>query len=165
MTDGKKPAPLRGLRIALAVSVALNLAVVGLVGGTLLRPDGPRGPAMPRDPGFGFFHEALTPDNRAELRQRLRSAAPEFAGKPHAPRQDVAAIVAALRADPFVPGALDQAMQAQIVQLRTRLDLGQKLLLDYLSDLPVEERQAIADRLEAAGARRGGRMGPGRPGN
>lgn len=165
MTDRKKTAPVRGLRIALAISVALNLAVVGLVGGTLLRADGLRGPAMPRDPGFGFFHAALTPDNRADLRRRLRTAEPGFAAEPRALRQDVAAIVAALRAEPFVPGALDVAMQAQVARLRTRLDVGQNLLLNYLSDLPALERQAIADRLEAAASRRGGRKGPDRSGD
>lgn len=156
MTDlpPKPPASSRGLRLALAISVALNLAVAGVVGGAMLRADGPRSDAMPRDLGFGFFGEALTPENRTDLRQRLRAESPGFLRERRAMADDLRAIVTALRADPFDAAALDQAMQAQVARLRTRLDFGQDLLLDFLTDLSPTERQAIADRLEASAERR-----------
>jgi len=148
------PSTGRGLRIALAVSVALNLAVVGVIGGAMLRSDGPRGHDMPRDLGFGFFSEALTPENRADLRKRLIPAVPGFVQDRRKMRQDLTAILVALRADPFDAAALDLAMQAQIARLRSRLDVGQEVLLDFLSDLSASERLAFADRLEATAARR-----------
>lgn len=150
----------RGLRLALAVSVAFNLAVVGVVGGTMLRPDGPRGHALPRDLGFGFFSEALTPENRAELRLRLKSAAPGVLRDGRQTLRDLTAILVALRTDPFDADALDLAMRAQIERLRNRLEVGQSLLLSYLSDLPVSERLAFADRLEASATNKPQRRGP-----
>ena len=155
-----RPAKSRGLRYALAISVALNLAVVGVVGGAMLRADGPRGHAMPRDLGFGMFTEALTRENRADLRQRLKSAAPEFSQQRQAMAQDLVAIVAALHADPFDRTALDRAMQLPLERLRARLDLGHALLLDFLSDLPASDRKLFADRLEASAARRPPMRGP-----
>lgn len=148
-----KPAGGRGLRLALAVSVALNLAVAGIVGGSMLRPDGPRGPSMPRDLGFGVFTEALTPDNRAALRQRLRQAAPDFGQERRAMAQDLTGIVTALRADPFDSRALDQAMQRQIERLAARLEIGHTLLLEFLTGLSTADRLAFADRLEQTAMR------------
>ena len=74
------PAPtgasVRGLKIALAVSVALNLAVAGVVVGAWMK-DGPsRG--MPRDLSFGPFSEALGPEDRRALRKALAERAPGF---------------------------------------------------------------------------------------
>ena len=155
MTDlPAKPATGRGVRIALAISVALNLAVVGIVGGALLRPDGPRGYASPRDLGFGVFTAALTPENRADLRRRLIRAAPEMIGERRGMRQDMQAILTALRADPFDAARLDTALQAQLARLQSRLDVGQNLLRDFLVALPAADRLAFADRLEAAASRR-----------
>jgi hypothetical protein len=54
------PGTSRGVKIALALSVALNLAVAGLAVGAWLSDDGPRR-GMPRDLGFGPFSEALDP--------------------------------------------------------------------------------------------------------
>lgn len=150
MTDlASKPATGRGLRFALAVSVAVNLAIAGVVGGAVLRADGPRGHPMHRDLGFGFFGEALTPGDRAELR-RLMVASRDVLPSRQEMGQDLAAILAALRAEPFDPEALDVAMQSQVEQLRARLDLGQVLMVEFLSDLPDRDRLAFADRLEAA---------------
>lgn len=156
MTDlplKREPGPGRGLRLALAVSVALNLAVLGVVGGAMLRHDGPRGPAMPRDLGFGVFTEALTPDNRAELRRTLRASAPDFVRERRAMAQDLAEILTALRAEPFDAAALDRAMGSQIDRLAARLETGQGLLRQFLTDLPAAERLAFADRLEQAALR------------
>lgn len=155
MTDpNPKPAAGRGLRLALAVSVALNLAVAGIVGGAMLRADGPRGHAMPRDLGFGVFTEALTPENRTELRQRLLQEAPDFGQDRRAMAQELTAILGALRAEPFDPASLDRAMQTQIRRLSARLEIGQALLLDFLTELPAADRLAFADRLEQTAMRR-----------
>ncbi|MGL5361762.1 MAG: periplasmic heavy metal sensor, partial [Bosea sp. (in: a-proteobacteria)] len=103
MVEHSNPSPTsssRGLRIALALSVALNLAVVGVVGGALLRrDDGAQGRGMVRDLGFGQFNQALTPEDRAELRQRFVRQAPGLFHDRKAMRADLDALLAALRAD------------------------------------------------------------------
>jgi hypothetical protein len=69
----------RALRIALAVSVALNLAVVGLFAGMALHHGG-FGPDRDgvRDLGFGPFTEALSREDRAALRQAFLAKAPDL---------------------------------------------------------------------------------------
>jgi uncharacterized membrane protein len=105
---------------------------------------------MLRDLGFGFVTEALTPQNRAELRQRPKSTAPGFAQERRSMAQDLTAMLAALRAEPFDAPALDLAVQAQVEQLRSRLDVGQVLLLDFLSGHSTSDQLAFVDRLEAS---------------
>lgn len=139
----------RGIRIALAVSVALNLGVLGVVGGALLNggPDG-HGP-MVRDVGFGFFSEALTPDQRAELRKTFVDGNPRELSEWSAMRADANAVLAALRAEPFDPAALKRAMAAQNQRMSDRLATGHTLIEAFLIALPAQERAAFADRLEA----------------
>ncbi len=161
MTDvPPKPSTSRGLRIALAVSVALNLAVMGMVAGAILRANGPMHAQMPRDLSVGFFTEALTPANRRDLLQRARTLTPGSFQDRRAMQEDLAATVAALRADPFDAAMLDKTMTAMIARVETRLDVGRDLLLGFLTDMSVADRLAFADRLEASLAKRGSRRGP-----
>ena len=66
-----KPKTGKAVRIALAVSVALNLAVIGIVAGALLR-DGPRGRFI-RELDFGPYGEAFSPADRAAMRDAFLS--------------------------------------------------------------------------------------------
>jgi len=143
-------------RIVLVVSLALNLAVVGLIGGAMLRgphAGGPGGGPV-RDLGFGLFTEALTPPDKKLLREQFLDRSPGLRLERRAMRDDLDAILAALRADPFDPAALDAVLAAQNARLSARLDLGQTLIRDFLVDLSPEARQAFADRLEARLTRR-----------
>lgn len=134
----------RGIRIALAVSLALNLAVAGIVGGSLLGGKGRPGNPMVRDIGFGPFTAALSPEDRATLGRAFRDEAPDMRNM----RADMRQIVQALRATPFDEAALREAMAGMVVRGRTRLELGQRLLFDRLVAMTPEERDAFADRLQ-----------------
>lgn len=160
MTDDQTPIPNptptqtppatsdRRTRIALAVSVALNLGVAGVVAGALLSGgDGHHGPTV-RDVGFGFFSEALTPGQREALRQRFVAANPRVLSEWTAMRADVAAVLAALRAEPFHPAALQAALDRQSQHWTERLTTGQSLIEDFLLALSADQRSAFADRLE-----------------
>lgn len=148
----------RGLRIALAISVALNLAVAGLVIGVVLK-----GPPMPpmavRDLGFGPFAGALTDDDRRVLRDAFLARKPDLRAERRAMRADLAAVSGALRADPFVPEVLQAALERGAARTVDLLKVGQGLLLDHVLSMTPEARHALADRLDAAMARgpRGGR--------
>lgn len=144
----------RGLRIALAISVAFNLAVVGLVAGAMLR-DGPgMRPPMVRELGFGPYTEALAPADRKALRQALLERAPEIRQARLVMRDDTEALLALLRADPFDTAAFEARMAAQHARMEKQLRLGQDLLQEFIAAMPAENRRAFADRLEA-GLRRG----------
>ncbi len=137
------------LRIALAVSVAINLAVVGVVAGTMLnhRGDGGR-MEMGRELGFGPFSEALGREDRRALRNALLAKVPELRDNKRQRGQDAQALLAALRADPFVPDTLSALMERQHHRMEIQLQLGQELLRDLLIAMTPEARTAFADRLE-----------------
>jgi uncharacterized membrane protein len=151
---GDAPRPGRGLKIALVISVALNLAVAGLVLGAWLG-DGHR-KGMPRDLSFGPFSEALSDADRRELRKGLMSRAGEFRSSREAARAEFEGLLVALRAEPFDPAAMTAALAAIETRNAERLELGRSLIETRLTEMSTEERRAFADRLEK-GLRRGGK--------
>lgn len=150
----------RWLRIALAVSVAINLCVAGVVAGAWLRDGPPRGGGV-RDVGFGPYAAGLTEDDRAALRRALIARGPDLRAARMAMRDDMAAVVAALRADPFDAAAMAAAMERGTTRLAEFAGLGRSLLVEHAAAMTPEARAAFADRLETAATRRGP---PGRPG-
>ena len=132
------------LKLALAVSLALNLGVIGLVGGVLLhRKDVAQ--AVPPDAGRGLFGmvAVLPPDRREALRTDL-------GGPPD--RSAVVAQWAAFREalrQPEVGAAELEAILAGIRQdqgvMAARLEAA---LSTQLSAMPLEERSAYVARLE-----------------
>ncbi|MFP5479962.1 MAG: periplasmic heavy metal sensor [Alphaproteobacteria bacterium] len=143
----------RGLKIALAVSLALNLAVAGLVAGAWLSDHGPRRD-MPRDLSFGPFTEALSPQDRRALRREFLSRAPEFRAARQEARAEFDRLLAALRAEPFDPAALTSALAAIQTRNSDRLELGRSLIETRLLTMEEADRRAFADRLDAALRRR-----------
>ena len=148
------PATSRGVKIALAVSVALNLAVAGLAAGAWLR-DGPRG-GMPRDMSFGPFSEALDDADRKSIRRSLLERVGEFREQRKAAKAEFEALLVALRAEPFEPAAMQAALAAIEARNSERLELGRTLIETRLIEMSPEARRAFADRLEK-GLRRVGR--------
>ena len=146
----------RVLRIALAVSVGLNLSILGAVAGSFWH-DGSAGGRgeMVRDLGFGPFGEALGQDDRRALREWLKARAPELRSANSQRYADLAAVQAALRAQPFDPDALRAALGAMRGRMESQLALGHEALTDVILAMPDGERLALADRLER-GMRRGG---------
>lgn len=148
------PSTARGVKIALALSVALNLAVAGLVAGAWMG-DGPhRG--MPRDMSFGPFSAALDSDDRRAIRRALMERLGEFREQRAAAQAEFETLLTALRADPFDAGALKSALAALEARNAERLELGRSLIETRLIEMSPEERAAFADRLEK-GLNRGGK--------
>ncbi|MEY4871132.1 MAG: hypothetical protein RLZZ563_462 [Pseudomonadota bacterium] len=148
--DAKAAAPKpagRGLRVALAVSVALNLLILGLVAGAVLRDGGPHG-RMVRDLDFGPFTEALTPEDRDALRRDFLRQAPDLRDMRRQMRDDFATLLEALRAEPFDVEALRGVVANQGDRMAARLELGQDLMLARIAAMTPAERAAFADRLE-----------------
>ena len=135
----------RGLRIAFAVSLALNLAVAGLVAGAFLR-DGP--PHGGRDFGMGPLSEALSRDDRRAMRAAFLDRYPGLRADRGAMREDVQVLLGTLRADPFDPMALDDALAAIARRNGELLATGQELLAARIKAMDPDDRAAFADRLE-----------------
>lgn len=140
------PAP-KTLRWVLVASLALNLAVGGMLLGSFLS-GGPGARDMARDMGFGPYDAALRPEDRDTLRATLRTKSRDLRANRAMTGADVQAIVTTLRATPFDPAALGKAMRAQQDHLAARMQFGTDAMRDFLISLSPAERLAFADRLE-----------------
>ena len=139
----------RGLKIAFAISLALNLLVAGLVAGAWIGGGGP-GHGLPRDLSFGPFSEALSPEDRRAIRETLRKDADALRSEREAARAEFVTLLAALRADPYDAAAVDAALTAIVERNTDRLSKGQLLLATRIATMAPEDRLAFADRLEGA---------------
>lgn len=147
------PAPRRGpsrlWKIAFAVSVGLNLAVAGVIGGALLRHGGPVGAmAAAGESGFGLLAEAFDDDDRRALRREFIDRRPDLRAIRRERAEDARRLLGALRAEPFDPAALQKVLQDSSARTADRLAEGQGLLLQRIAAMSGAERAAFADRLE-----------------
>ncbi|MGC9448590.1 periplasmic heavy metal sensor [Cereibacter johrii] len=146
----------RWIKVALALSVALNLAVVGMAGGAIWRfraDDDMRGPV--RDLGFGPFAEALAPEDRKEMRRAFLDERGDFRMIRREMREDFRAMLATLRAEPYDAAALQAVLDRQQRRGAETAALGSRLLGARIEAMTPEERRAFADRLEASLTRKG----------
>ncbi|SMH33047.1 periplasmic heavy metal sensor [Maritimibacter sp. HL-12] len=150
--------PRRWPKVLLAVSLVMNLLVLGAITGAHLR-DGraPGGPGFDRtalhSTGFAPFFAALPHEARGEigeaLRRRGEAARPDRA----ALEAEFARIIAALKAEPFERAALETVMAAQQARVSARVEAGRAALLDVLAGMSPAERSAFAERMEDRMAR------------
>jgi len=134
------------VKLMLGLSLALNLAIVGLVAGMVLRggPMGGKGPAamgyatpyviaLPRDLRRGVFRgireDKSLPDRKAR-------------------RADYRAMVKALRATPLDTSAVEALLRKQADGVARVQARGQTAWLNVVTDMSDAERAAYADRIE-----------------
>src|SRR6056297_458042 len=148
----------RGLKIALACSLALNLMIAGLVAGAVLGA-GPRGDDQPalRALGLGPFALALTREDRAEMRGRIDGRATR--SDRQAIGQSLVALQTALRADPFDRPMAEAAMARSRNAARDLQAFGHDALLDQIESMDARARADLADRLGRVLRRVNGRGG------
>jgi len=136
--------PNRLWRTVLVLSLALNLAVVGMVVGTAVSGRLGDGPPRSFDLGLGPVSRALAPQERREIGRNLR----RDGGMQNSGLRDRASdIVAALKADPYDPEALQALMDAQAASMMDIQARAQAATLDQISAMTPERRRAFADQL------------------
>ncbi len=150
----KPPTPGRWIRVALVLSLGLNLLIVGLAAGAAWRHGGDRGG---RDFGFGPLTEALSFTDRKALRDTFLERHPDARAERRAMRADFEALTKVLRADPFDPAALEAAVAVIARRNADLLETGRDLVVERLKAMNAAERAAFADRLEKGLHRMGGR--------
>jgi uncharacterized membrane protein len=142
MADLVQTRPSRIWRIVLVVSLALNLAVVGMIGGALV--SGRFGAhSSPRiDFGVGPVARAFSDDEKRAIARELRAdrslRGDDFRGQ----------MAAALRADPYDPAvtqALIEDQSARLSQVQARARMA---VLDRIAAMSPDRRRAFADRLD-----------------
>lgn len=149
----RMPGWARGLLFA---SLALNLLVLGVVGGEIVSRREHRATVWPRDAASAIYLRALPQEHRDAFEADLRGAAPALRPSRAEIRAELAATLAAIRAEAFEPEALMARIAAQRGRLAERVALGDRLFVERIASMSLAERRAFADRLEQ-GLRRGGR--------
>jgi hypothetical protein len=146
----------RGIKIALALSLALNLLIAGLVGGALLAL-GPRGGDEPRlrTLGLGPFALALDRADRAAVREGIDRSA--LRAERRALGAGLVQLRGALLAQPFDRAAAEAALTRARGATERLQAQGHDALLDRVETMNADERAALAGRLERALHRMAGR--------
>ena len=149
--QSKTQKPRRLWKVIFVISLALNMAVLGVVVGATWRfqGGGPHPAAKVLDSG-SIYLRALDKKHRRELGRKMRPAG----GKTKNSRAEIAQgfeqAIAVLRADPFDSDAFAKVMQGHSSRAEMRMQEARSMLLDHLIGLSAVERSAYADRLEKA---------------
>mgnify|MGYP000011737315 CR=1 FL=1 len=138
----------RWLKVVLAGSLALNLAVIGGVVGLALTFDGPPPDKDFRSGAAGAYIGAFDKSTRRELRERMRES---FKGERPSREQFAAntrAFAALVRAEPLDVAALQAHLDAQTDRFEQGRKFGEQMLIQTLQTLDPAARAAYAARLE-----------------
>lgn len=156
----------RWLRLALVVSLALNLAVAGIVGGALLgrTSEAPREAQLSRELGLGPFLGALDDHDRAELRAAAKARRGELRSGRAEWKQAFEESLQVLRSEPFDADRLRALVERQAQLAGAARGIGQDLLIAQLARMDQAERAAFADRIEQDLRKGPGHDGAGGPG-
>jgi uncharacterized membrane protein len=143
----------RWVKPLLGASLALNLAIVAMVAGIWLRPDG-SGERLARAPGAGAFGAPYVlalprEDRRAVLRTIRQEVVADGLPDRQKRREMFRDVLASLRAEPFDLAALNAAVSSQANASIAVQAHAQKAWLDIVAGMTPEERASYAERVEA----------------
>lgn len=137
----------RSMRFLLIGSLAVNLLVLGLVAGALIRgPDGFRAPRGV-DLALGPIVQALATEDREAIRAELRGRE-ALQLRPMRDRNAlISALLVALRAETYDPAAVEAALNVPRDRALAVQQAVQLSLLNRISAMTPAARLAFADRL------------------
>lgn len=146
MVDKKGPAtrPSRLWRSVLVLSLALNLAVVGVVVGAAVSGRWGDGPPRSFDLGLGPIARALEPQERRAIGRKLRE---NRSMRDFDLRDRVNRVVTTLQADPFEPDALRALLAEQSARIASVQAMAQDGLVEQITAMTPQRRRAFADQL------------------
>lgn len=146
----------RWLKITLFASLALNLIVLGLVGG-VLASGGPKGAVQARmgNQGATAFVMGLEREDRREIGREIRKSFGKTGKGGMKGRRGLhREALALLRAEDFDASAFQAVLAKQADSMTEVAVAGSVALTEHISDFTHEERLAYADRVEDALERR-----------
>jgi len=140
------PKPRRLWKVVLVLSLALNLAVAGLVTGAVL--SGKVGDRPPRsfDFGIGPVAQSLSPRERREVGRVLRQAG---VLRDVNPRGRIAEMITVLEAEPFDADAMREIFAQQGADLARVQVTVQGAMLEMFSGMSPARRAEVAAALAA----------------
>lgn len=143
----------RWLRLALLVSLAANLLVVGAIAGALIL----RGPdrasrTMVIDLSFAPYTRAMSVEQRAALRAAWHAdRSDEPLRLRETQRRELAELIAALRADAPQMNRIESILDRQHHRRTEHARRAAQVLAAHIARMPPVERRAFAERLETLG--------------
>lgn len=156
----------RWRRVVLAVSLALNLAVAGMVLGAVLRQDdkgravrsNDKSPVVAqgehfdglrnRDMGFMPFIDAVDQEHRRDLAVEFMRSAGDRKEARERLRTYFEAVVETLRTEPFNEASFANLVSEHQRELAAQQEVGMQVLARHIAEMSDEERAAYAERLE-----------------
>lgn len=143
----------RWMKIALVLSLSLNLLIVGAIAGAALSgggkwhgpPGKPRGGAE-----ANLITDALPEADRRDLRRTLMRAMRSDHERREALRSEMAALADVMRAPDFTPEALEEQLILIQQQMMGRLAVARGILVERLAGFDAAERASYAERLDEA---------------
>lgn len=145
--------------VLLALSLTLNFAVIGLIAGAHFRDesDARRFPPPDRNvmraSGFGPFFDAMPREARNRMGAALSGRDGKFAPNHAMLAAELRDMLAALRTEPFEPGALEAVLAAQHARASARIEAGRVILVEQIATMSPAERRDFADQIEGRFAR------------
>ncbi|TCL10167.1 putative membrane protein [Shimia isoporae] len=145
--EKKQRRPLRGLLVA---SLAVNLLVLGVIGGAVLSHRGGHGGDGPgAKERFGTpYVQALSREDRRAVGRAIRQSYRDGGHTLMGDRALYLQTVEVLRSDAFDPVVLNDTLRDIDRSAEGRRDLARAKLVERISAMTPEERSAYADRLE-----------------
>jgi len=149
-----EPRKRRWPTMLLALSLTLNLLVLGLIAGAHFRDQRdlrrfpPPDREVMRTTGFGPFFDAMPREARNRLGKALRERDGNFRPDRGVLAAELREMIVALRAQPFDPEALAALLSAQHDRIDGRIVAGRGMLLEQVALMSDAERAQFADGLE-----------------
>ncbi len=150
----------RGVKIVLALSLAVNLLVVGTIGGLALQGGGDSQRTQREDlrnMGLGPMGAALSPEHRRELLENARTSTQEIRAERQALARAANEFLEATRSEPFDRALAERSLEMQRDHIQALSERGHLALLDQLEAMSLAEREAFADAVRESLRRR---LGP-----
>ncbi|ASM72851.1 MULTISPECIES: periplasmic heavy metal sensor [Roseobacteraceae] len=134
----------RWMRIAFGVSLALNLAVAGMLVGTFARFGGPPSRASSSINYAMPYMRALPRETQRDIFRAMRDQLPAESGGRQARRALYAEMIEALKADPFEPARVQSILELQNTTAVAVQSAAHTAWLDRVSAMSFEDRIAYA---------------------
>ena len=152
-TPRRKPG--RGLRVALVLSLMVNVLVIGVMIGGAMRATRMEG-FVPGQPDMRALWRALPREARDDLRAAVRQQGLPGDHGPRPSRQErraaaaeiSARMLASLRSEPFDAEAFAATLAGESDERARRLNAAHAAFARQVSQLTPDQRRAMADRFE-----------------
>ncbi|MCK4862410.1 MAG: periplasmic heavy metal sensor [Rhodobacteraceae bacterium] len=137
----------RWIKVALIVSVAVNLGIAGVIGGAVLRAPEIHRNNLEAPEGVAMLARAMPAAHQRELREDLRDRRGDLQPDREELRSLRDRFVVALRAEPFDLDAVNAVFADQRVMLSNLTAAGHDSVIEQIEKMSLRDREMYIRRL------------------